>query len=731
MTKSDAEPPRESRDLTSTAQNIASVDHANTPDKTGATSSDNPDATASGRPVMSLRRALALLLASGFVPALIFVWFEYRAALSIQRSNTETQTRELAREVAANIDRELAIRAAVLRALAPSPAFPLDDKALRALYMQAHSVGTGADDWIVLVDASGTPVFNTRFVFGADLPGLGDIEVLRETARSGTLRISDLFKGAERGRPLLSMSVPAEGGRVLTWRFRPEFFVHFLREQIPTKWTATLLDRTGTIVARSNRAEEMIGRSASADFWQHLRDNAQGFQQTRSLDDVDVYTAWQRLEQGWTIVVFVPQAVANEPLASSIERLAVSVAALGSLALGLSVLMGGWILREFRNVSAAAIAVASGRSAPLRRPSLRETFDIQQALKAAERAGAARRLAERAMRESEARFREMADHAPVMIWVTECDGAFSYLSRSWYEFTGQTPSNGLSLAWRNAIHPDNRVEAELTLKRASAERQSFRLDYRMRRADGVYRWMINVAVPRFDAQGVFFGYIGSIIDITERRESEQHIRLLLAEVSHRAKNMLAVVQAMVRQSARHADNIDAFQVELAERIGALAKTHDLLIEQDWRGAPLRNLIEQQLAPFIERGERRAELDGPDLIVTAAAAQHLSLAIHELATNAAKHGALAATNGSVKVTWTCQPGEAGAPPSFQLCWSESGGPPLAPIMRRGFGSFVLERMVSTGIGGEARFEPTPEGLSWTLTSSKAPFVIAETPPKRTH
>lgn len=128
---------------------------------------------------------------------------------------------------------------------------------------------------------------------------------------------------------------------------------------------------------------------------------------------------------------------------------------------------------------------------------------------------------EQALRESEERFHNMANNAPVMVWVTEPDGACSFLSRSWYDFTGQTPETGLGFGWINAVHPDDRLAAEQTFVQANNTHRSFRLEYRLRKHDGEYGWAIDAAVPRFSAEGDFLGYIGSVIDITERKQAEQ------------------------------------------------------------------------------------------------------------------------------------------------------------------------------------------------------------------
>lgn len=132
---------------------------------------------------------------------------------------------------------------------------------------------------------------------------------------------------------------------------------------------------------------------------------------------------------------------------------------------------------------------------------------------------------EAALRESEARFRNMADHAPVMMWVTDPSGSCTHLNARWYEFTGQEPGGGEGYGWLDAVHPEDRAAAEQAYLSANAERRDYRVDFRLRRADGVYRWTIDAAAARFDEDGEYLGYVGSVIDIDERREAEERLAL--------------------------------------------------------------------------------------------------------------------------------------------------------------------------------------------------------------
>lgn len=314
-----------------------------------------------------------------------------------------------------------------------------------------------------------------------------------------------------------------------------------------------------------------------------------------------------------------------------------------------------------------------------------------------------RRVAEEGLRESEARFRAMADNAPVMIWVTDPTGTCTFLSRSWYEFTGQTPETGLGFGWLDAVHPEDRKEADRTFLAANARREAFRLEYRLRRSDGEYRWAIDAAAPRFGEGGEFLGYIGSVIDITERKAAEERQALLAREVNHRAKNALAVVQAALRLT--RAPDLPSYIQSVEGRVGALARAHTLLAQDHWAGANLRSLLEGELAPFRGAGQR-VTLEGPRVKVPAGSAQPLAMAAHELATNAVKHGALSVSGGSVSVSWRLSGGPGGV---LWLRWAEAGGPPVHQPARRGFGSRVLDATVRGQLGGAVSLAWEAKGL----------------------
>jgi len=201
-------------------------------------------------------------------------------------------------------------------------------------------------------------------------------------------------------------------------------------------------------------------------------------------------------------------------------------------------------------------------------------------------------------------------------------------------------------------------------------------------------------------------YVGTLADITERREREEREHLLVREVNHRAKNILSVVEAIARQTATR--NPEDFVERFSERIQALSANQELLVRNEWRGVEIEDLIRAQLSPFADLMGSRIIVRGPKLRLKAASAQAIGLALHELSTNAGKYGALSTDKGRVDVFWATD-GD-----TFTMSWSEREGPPVSAPKRRGFGTTVMERMVKGSLSGTIDLDYAPAGLTWRLT-----------------
>jgi two-component sensor histidine kinase len=188
--------------------------------------------------------------------------------------------------------------------------------------------------------------------------------------------------------------------------------------------------------------------------------------------------------------------------------------------------------------------------------------------------------------------------------------------------------------------------------------------------------------------------------------------MLMHELSHRSKNLMAVVQAIARQTVRRATSFDEFETSFLGRIQSLARAHDLLVKENWRGAALAEVIRTQLQD-VSSLDGRIDISGPPVTLTNSAAQSLATAIHELAANARRHGALSNSSGRVRIGWEIA-GTGAEARVLRLSWEESGGPPVAPRARSGFGSHVLESMTGSAPGRNASLEFAPQGVRWSMT-----------------
>jgi PAS domain S-box-containing protein len=262
-----------------------------------------------------------------------------------------------------------------------------------------------------------------------------------------------------------------------------------------------------------------------------------------------------------------------------------------------------------------------------------------------------------------------------------------------------------------AIHPEDRPGQEAAVAAALATGTPLDVEYRTVWPDGNIHWieMRGRIVP--DAGGRSTRIAGVSLDVTDRRQREARIEALMREVNHRSKNLLAIAQAIAAQTARAHLASEEFVPVFSARLGALARSLDLLVQEEWRGVPLGRLVEAQLAHYAELFGSRIRLEGPQVFLTPPVAQHLAITLHELSTNAAKYGALSVPEGRVDLTWTLDGDEAEA--RFGMRWVETGGPAASQPDATGFGSQVIDAMATAVLGGRVMIDFAPSGFSWRL------------------
>jgi len=231
-------------------------------------------------------------------------------------------------------------------------------------------------------------------------------------------------------------------------------------------------------------------------------------------------------------------------------------------------------------------------------------------------------------------------------------------------------------------------------------------------------WVRGAPIKTPDGRGVGASFF--VRDITAQKQREQHVHFLMRELTHRSKNLLAVIQAMARQSLSHLSSPQEFVTRFSERLSGLAGSHDLLSNVDWEGASLIDLIRSQLRHYEDHFDERFHLDGPDLFLRPEAAQNIGIALHELSTNAAKYGALSVPGGHVSISWNLKTEK--DTPRLRMIWQEKGGPPVDPPGHKGFGHVVMDRITGQALGGTSRAQFHPEGVNWQLDVPAASIVL---------
>jgi PAS domain S-box-containing protein len=319
-------------------------------------------------------------------------------------------------------------------------------------------------------------------------------------------------------------------------------------------------------------------------------------------------------------------------------------------------------------------------------------------------------LSRAAVEDSENRFRTLADTMPQMVWSTLPDGYHDYYNARWYAFTGVPEGSTDGEGWNDMFHPDDQERAWARWRHSLETGEQYDIEYRLKHHDGTYRWVLGRALPIRDAGGAITRWFGTCTDIHEQKLALEEREVISQELSHRIKNIFAVIAGLITVAARAHPALRPLVEDLRQRITALGRAHDFVRphsaasrRQD-RPDSLHGLLADLFAPY---GKGRIVVSGDDLAVDDRSTTPLALLFHELATNATKHGALSAEGGQVTLEV-----EAGDERSL-LRWSERGGPAPDGPGPAGFGSQLVELSVVRQLGGTVRRDWTPKGLVVTV------------------
>lgn len=662
----------------------------------------------------------ALALAA-VLPVLLFAGIAAQRLATAERQATLTELERRAQATANVVQRYLQSLRELAGTLAAAPMSQSGD--LRSFYdyakraMAAGNVGRA----VVLADPGGRMLVNTRRPFGELLPSAGDVQGLAAALAGKTVHIGNLFKGAVSGVHVFTAWAPViRDGQVVSLVgvvVEPkDLTAVLLEERLLEGWTSVVFDRRGTFVARSVEPDKWVGQPAPPETLAAQAQGERGAYSITTLAGVGVSAYFVKIPtSGWAVAVGVPKRQLEAPTSATVRyMLGLGLASL-LVAGGLAFLVGRHMNRAVASVVDAAIAVGEGRQLETRPSGVHELDELSGALVAAHDLIAAR---EASLRESEADFRGYFENVAVGTAQVDPSGCFMRVNQRYCEIVGYSREELLAgMGPLDLDHPDDREADKVRFARFfEGLVPVYEAEKRYVRKDGHTVWVRVSARNVHDGPDNQRGYTAGVIeDITERKQAEEHAALLMKEVNHRAKNLLAVAQAVARQSADTSEQM-LFAEQFSERLAGMAASHDLLVRSEWQGVDAGDLVRSQLAHFANLIGTRVTLDGPSVQLTATTAQPIGMAIHELATNAGKYGALANADGTIRIEWelvAAAAGGQGGAQRFRMQWSEHGGPPTTPPERRGFGHQVIVDAIEHSLGAEVSLAYPPSGLVWQL------------------
>ncbi|MDJ0386766.1 HWE histidine kinase domain-containing protein [Roseomonas sp. E05] len=691
-----------------------------------------------GRP--GLRVYLLTLTLVVLIPALLAGGVTAWQLGSAYRQAAATGLRSTARATAVAVERELEVVSAAVVSLSRWPPLArlerVNPDEIAEFYAQARAVGRAFGGWVVLARPDGTQIFNTLHPLGTKLPEAQGLRWIEQALTTGQPLVSDLFVGSVTGHPILAAFAPitppqvtphtlagmaSDPRRVLILAVDPSRLSSLLAGVQPGAVVALVHAQTGQIIARSISHDRRVGLLAPDWLQQAMQATGDGLANGSSLSGRPIVAAYQRLERlPWSAVVTAPQDAYEAVWRQPLERLAIWAAALLAAALGIALLMAWRLLKPVRDLAFEAEVLASGALPPpislpgpvaefeALRLGLRRSAEMIRSRAVANGRAEAAEAAASALRTERDRTRLYFDVAGVMLVVLGPDGIIQGINRRGIEVLGLSrEEEAIGQDWFSAFLPERQRETARTafmrVAAGTAEPCHLRNETFVLRADGEERLVSWSNAVLHDPTGRLLAVVASGEDVTAQRGTEERQALLMREVDHRAKNVLAVVQSIIRLS--QTDDPAHFAAAVEGRVSALARAHTLLARENWSGGDLRTLIEGELSPYIR--SKRVVIYGAGIWLAPEAVQAIAMVSHELTANAVRHGVLSRAEGELTVRWTMLPNG-----RLKLEWTEQSTTAAGEVQkprRRGFGLRMVDATVRSQLGGSISLEWRPEGL----------------------
>jgi len=654
----------------------------------------------------SARAYLLVLIGAAVVPVWVFAAYVLVSFGRTQQAEFRASAIDAAKQARTVVEGALSGYDATMDALVLSADFA--DGNLESMHQAATRIVRDTRNAILIVDQDGRILVSTT-QDGAMAETLRDrLAPVMATMKSGDTVVTDILLDAREPTVAIVRRVATGSTAAATVILTvPTAAIHeVLAPTVPEGWVVGIADGTGHYVTRSQRHEEVAGKPGLPTYLEQAVGQSGTFTSANMFGETLLAGYVRSTRSGWLYAANVPLSIVEAPMWASLTGVVGSgVGALG-LSLLLAFLVGRRITRETTALSARAQMLAKGEAVGTWDTRLREFADVEKAFTVAGRA-----LLERT-KELEA----VLDTVPAAVWFTY-DPAARVVIRNRFAATLM----GLDRADEHhfnvpdevidtvAVQDGKRVDRQhRPLTRAMRGEHTQNMEFAYVLPDGTERHLLSSASPILDDRGAVLGAVQISLDVTERKRIEEQRRLLAKELSHRVKNNLAVVQAIAQQTLRSSADLDEAAAKLSARLAALGAAHDILVRNSWTEGDLRDVIVASV--MSASAEERISLSGPSVPLGPSLVLAVSLAIHELVTNAVKYGALSTPTGKVSVTWELKGPT--AVPEVELLWRERGGPPVDPPSGRGFGSRLLKRITASE-GGSATSDYDREGLTCTI------------------
>lgn len=655
-------------------------------------------------PRLSARLYLLSLITAAVVPVWLFAAYLLAQYALNERSRFEGEALQVARQISLVVEGEITNLATVVEGLSKSSSMSGGD--LMTLHKEATRLVLGTDRVILLRDLGRNQLINTQLPFGAALPpvtALSTSEIAK--VKSKLPIVSSVY--AASGEYRIAVAIPVRGPRGEEWLLAVSVPTAHIRDvmmpAVPKGWTIGVGDREGAYVARSTLHEEMTGKPGLPEYLEKVAGRSGTFT-SRNFQGMTLLAGYYRSgASNWFYTANVPLSVVQAPLWRSLAAIAALALVAMLISSALAYVVGNGFAKAARDLASRADALGQGRPVTAMSTAVSEFAVVADALVAAERA-----LAER-----EFELEAVLETAPAAVWFTYDPQARQVIrNRFAAELMGLPTDSRKSFGTTDlvidtiALQDGHTVSREdRPLSKAMRGEQTDNQEFSYILPNGVQRTLLSSARPIRGTSGKVIGAVQVSLDITARKQGEEQRRLLVNELNHRVKNTLAVVQSIASQTLRNATSLPEAGRSLASRLVSLAKAHDILTQENWSGADLKDVVAAALSPHANT--ERLQIVGDEVWLSPALALSLSLGFHELATNAIKYGALSCKEGTVSISWVTSRQEQRK--HVRIEWRELDGPPVAAIERKGFGTRMLERLLGPKSAGTVTITFEPTGL----------------------